>query len=171
MRSADGRFLTCDTSVMTWFPSDDESLPEDLRFDSLGRERFEKYVFNIPQTKQFVNHIRDYPYPYVINNLLWELPVTIPCDSHGVHQNEPANDKTVDDWKRAVDICVRKQGLCTLLFHTIGYIDAEQLVELIDYADRTYGPRVKFLNCREIEERLTEHALGGVPLRSSSNRR
>ena len=121
-----------------------------------------------PQTKTFVNSIRNYPYPYVINNSIWELPVTIPCDSHGVHQNRPQSDKTVDDWKRAVDICVRKQGFMNLLFHTIGYITNEQVVEVIDYADRKCGHRVKFLNCREIYDRLTKNVLGGVPLRSKT---
>ena len=166
--TTEGRFLTCDTSVMTWFPSDDHSLPRDLRFDRQGRERFAKYVQRIPQTKHFTNHIRGYPYPYVINNLIWELPVTIPCDSHGVHQNRAKSDDTVLDWNRAIDICVRKQGLCNLLFHSIGYIESKQLAAVIDYADRTYGGRVKFLNCREIYDRLTKHALGGVPLRSST---
>ena len=168
LRTTTGQFLSCDTSIMTWFPADDKSLPPKLRFDDLERKRFEKYVFNIPQTKHFINHIRGYPYPYVINNLIWELPVTIPCDSHGVHQHRARSDKTVDDWKRAVDICVRKKGLCTLLFHTIGYINAEQLAAVIGYADRTYAGRVKFLNCREIRDRLVMNALGGASLRSQA---
>lgn len=168
LKTSDGRFLTCDSSITTWFPSDDKSLPRDWRYDAEGRPRFDKYVNNIPQTKTFVNSIRNYPYPYVINNAIWELPVTIPCDSHGVHQHRPQSDKTVDDWKRAVDICVRKKGFMNLLFHTIGYIKNSQVVEVIDYADRTYGRRVKFLNCREIYDRLTKNVLGGVPLRSNT---
>ncbi|MEE9142579.1 MAG: dehydrogenase, partial [Gammaproteobacteria bacterium] len=147
LRTNDGRFLTCDSSITTWFPSDDETLPHEWRYDAEGRERFGKYPHHIPQTQNFVNKITDYPYPYPINQLIWELPVTIPCDSHGVHQHRPKSPKTVDDWKRAVDICVRKQGLLTLLFHTIGYIENTQVREVIDYADRTYGRRVKFLNC------------------------
>ena len=65
--------MTCDSSIGTWFPSDDESLPRDWRYDGQGRERFGKFVFNIPQTQHFVNYITDYPYPYPINNLIWEL--------------------------------------------------------------------------------------------------
>jgi len=168
LRTSKGRFLACDSSVMTWFPSNDETLPHSWRYDSEGRERFGKYPYRIPQTKHFMNHITAYPFPYPINNTIWELPVMIPCDSHGVHQNRRNSDKTVDDWKRAVDICVRKQGLCTLLFHTIGYIENNQVLEVIDYADRTYGSRVKFLNCREIYDRLTDNVLGGVPLRSNN---
>ncbi len=165
---SDGRFLTCDSSITTWFPSDDESLLRDWKYDADGRPRFDKYVDNIPQTKTFVNSVRNYPYPYVINNLLWELPVTIPCDSHGVHQNQRQSDKTADDWKRAVDICIHKKGFMNVLFHTIGYIKNKQVVDVIDYADRKYGPRVKFLNCREIYDRLTKNVLGGVPLRSKT---
>lgn len=168
LKTAAGQFLTCDSSITTWFPSDDKSLPRKWRFDSEQRPRFDKYVNKIPQTRHFVNSIRNYPYPYAINQLIWELPVTIPGDSHGVHQNKAKSAKTTDDWKRAVDICVKKQGLCNLLFHTIGYCDAEQLVEVIDYADRTYGKRVKFLNCREIYDRLTKNVLGGTTLRAKN---
>ena len=168
LRTSDGRFLTCDTSICTWFPSSDTSLPREWRYDADGRPRFDKFVDNIPQTRHFVNSIENFPYPYVINNTIWEFPVTIPCDSHGVHQHRPQSDKTADDWKRAVDICVEKQGLMNVLFHTIGYIKNSQVVDVIDYADRTYGRRVKFLNCREIYDRLTKNALGGVPLRSKS---
>ncbi|MCH9655711.1 MAG: FG-GAP-like repeat-containing protein [Planctomycetes bacterium] len=168
LRTEEGRFLTCDSSITTWFPSDDKTLPRKWRYDSENRPRFDKYVNKIPQTRHFVNSIRNYPYPYAINQLIWELPVTIPGDSHGVHQNKAKSSKTTDDWKRAVDICVQKQGLCNLLFHTIGYCDAQQLVDVIDYADRTYGKPVKFLNCREIYDRLTKNVLGGVALRSKS---
>jgi len=167
LRTAAGGFLTCDTSICTWFPSSDKRLPYAWRYDQDGRPRFDKFVENIPQTQNFVNAISNYPFPYVINGVLWELPVTIPCDSHGVHQHRPQNDKTADDWKRAVDICVQKQGLVNILFHTIGYIKNTQVTDVIDYADRTYGQRVKFLNCREIYDRLTRHALGGVPLRNA----
>lgn len=167
LRTSDGRFLTCDTSICTWFPSSDKTLPREWRYDADGRPRFDKFVDNIPQTRNFVNSIKNYPFPYVINDRLWELPVTIPCDSHGVHQHRPQSDKTADDWKRAVDICVQKQGLVNILFHTIGYIKNTQVVDVIDYADRTYGRRVKFLNCREIYDRLTKNTLGGVPLRSN----
>ena len=168
LHTSEGKFLTCDSSICTWFPSDDKSLPREWRYDADGRPRYDKYVNNIPQTRHFVNTVRNYPYPYAINQLIWEFPVVIPCDSHGVHQNKANSPKTTDDWKRAVDICVLKQGLCTLLFHTIGYCENQQLAEVIDYADRTYGHRVKFLNFREIYERLTKNVLGGVPLRSKT---
>ena len=166
--TSDGQFLSCDSSITTWFPSDDKILPDEWRYDADERPRFDKYVNNIPQTRHFVNSIRNYPYPYVINGLIWELPVTIPCDSHGVHQNKAKSPKTTDDWKRNIDICVRKKGLCTLLFHTIGYCENLQLMEVIDYANSTYGHRVKFLNCREIYDRLTKNVLDGIPLRSKT---
>ena len=166
LRTRAGQFLISDSSITTWFPSADRTVPKKWRFDNRDRPRFDKYVTQIPQTQHFVNSIKNYPYPYVINHSLWELPVTVPCDSHGIHQNTEKSPDTTDDWKRAVDICVQKQGLCNLLFHTIGYCDADQLVDVIDYADQTYGGRVKFLNCREICDRLATNVLGGATLRS-----
>ncbi|MBM83071.1 MAG: hypothetical protein CMJ78_21125 [Planctomycetaceae bacterium] len=163
-----GNFLSCDSSITTWFPLDKPSDAAELRRDADGRRRFEKYPHGIPQTKRFVNQIVDYPFPYVINHRIWEIPVTIPCDSHGVHQHGKQSDKTVDDWKRAVDVCVQKQGLMNILFHSIDYIRNTQIRDVVEYADRTYGKRVKFLNCREIYERLTRNVLGGETLRSKS---
>ena len=170
LKTKNGHFLTCDSSVMMVLTARDDHkpLPRDWLYDAEGRERFRKYVRNIPQTKHFANYIEGYPYPYVINQTIWEFPATVPCDSHGVHKHRKNSPRTVTDWKRAIDVVVRQQGLCTLLFHTIGYIKAEQLTEVIDYADRTYGQRVKFLNCREIHERLTKNLLAGQSLLSKT---
>lgn len=158
-------FLECDSSIMTTLADEDESLPRKWRVDSEERPRFAKFVRDIPQTKRFFNYVVDYPYPYVIDGTIWEIPGVVPADSHGVHKYGANSPRTVEEWKRAVDVAVAKQGLLTLLFHTIGYITPQQLVEVIDYADLQYGRRVKFLNCREINDRLCRHLLDGQRLR------
>ena len=78
LRTSDGDFLSCDSSITTWFPLDKPGIAAVLRRDADGRRRFEKYPHQIPQTKHFVNQVVDYPFPYVINHRIWELPVTIP---------------------------------------------------------------------------------------------
>src|SRR5439155_8015541 len=64
-----------------------------------------------------------------------------------------------------LDATVLKQGVFCLVFHPHGWIRNDQVVELIDYAEATYGKKVKFLSFKEAEERLTKNLLGGVPLR------
>jgi len=49
------------------------------------------------------------------------------------------------------------------------WIKNDQLVELVDYADKKHGKKVKFLNFREALERLEKHALGGKHLRNADN--
>lgn len=167
-KTGGGDFLAMDSSIFTVFTSDDVSLPRELVLDADGRERFHRFVTGIPFTKLFVNTVANYPYPYLINGLLWELPPAMPGDAHGVHAYGMGNQRVLDDWKRALDIVVRKQGLYTLCFHPHGYCLPESVAGLVDYADRAYGRRVKFLNCREILERLTKNALGSTPLRSAT---
>src|SRR5262249_14430913 len=77
------------------------------------------------------------------------------------------NPATVRDWKSLLDATVIKQGVFCLVFHPHGWINNEQIVDLIDYADRKYGKKVKFLNFRECQERLNKNLLGGQPLRDS----
>lgn len=167
-RTAGGDFLQMDSSIFMVFTSADQSLPRDLVLDGEGRERFQRFTSGIPFTKQFHNSISNYPYPYVINGLLWQLPPIIPGDAHGVHAYTKGNPRVVEDWQRALDLVMRRQGLYTLCFHPHGYCLPEHPAALVDYADRTYGPRVKFLNCAEILERLTKNLLGGTPLRSAT---
>jgi hypothetical protein len=167
-RTATGDFLAMDSSIFTVFTSADASLPRDLVLDGEGRERFHRFTTGIPFTKLYVNSVPNYPYPYVINGLLWELPAAMPGDAHGVHAYGMGNTQVLGDWQRALDVTVLKQGLHTICFHPHGYSLPESIAGLVDYADRTYGKRVKFLNCREIIDRLTKNALGGTPLRSAT---
>ena len=151
--------LRMDSSIFTAYLKPDPTLPKEWYFRPDGTHRFASRIHGIPYTKKFVNYVADYPYPYLINNRIWELPAIIPGDAHGVHAYGRRSDKTVEDWKRALDITVAKQGVMTICFHPHGYIDAKQLVTLIDYAVATYGKKVKFLNCREVSERIDTHTL------------
>jgi putative membrane-bound dehydrogenase-like protein len=157
-----GNFLQVDSSVFNVFTSDDPELPRDLVLDADGRDRFRKYI---PYDRSFVNTVEDYPYPYVIGHLCWEFPCVTPSDWQANHLHEPNNPVTVRDWQAALDATVRKQGVFTMVFHPHGWIKNEQLVDLIDYAVRTHGKKVKFLTFKEALERLDKNLLGGQPLR------
>src|SRR5205823_2690081 len=93
-------------------------------------------------------------------------PCATPSDWQAQHLHKPNNPVTVRDWKACLDATVRKQGVMTMVFHPHGWIKAEQLVELIDYATEKYGKRVKFLTFKEAQERLDKNLLGGQPLRA-----
>ena len=66
-----GRFLTSDSSVFQVFTAADPDLPRELFIGPDGEHRFTKYL---PLGKDFVNHIADYPYPYLIGDLSWQFP-------------------------------------------------------------------------------------------------
>jgi putative membrane-bound dehydrogenase-like protein len=157
-----GRFLTLDSSVFNVFTPDDPELPRELVTDADGRGRFAKYL---PADRTFVNYVENYPYPYVVNKLCWEFPCVTPSDWQAQHLHKPNNPLTVRDWQAALDCTVIKQGVFCLVFHPHGWIKAEQVVDFIDYAQRKYGGRVKFLTFREAQERLDKNLLGGHSLR------
>ena len=150
--------LPMDSSIFTAYLKPDPNLPREWYYKADGTHRFASRINGIPFTKKFVNFVEDYPYPYVINNRLWELPAIIPGDAHGVHAYGRLSDRTVEDWKRALDITVAKQGVMTVCFHPHGYIDSKQMVAFVDYAAKTYGPKIKFLNCREVLVRIQENS-------------
>ena len=155
----DGNFLQIDSSVFTFFTSEDDSLPKELVLDADGKERFWKYLpkhnkYGGNEHDNFVNYIKNYPYPYVINNSCWEIPCIAPSDWSAQHLHGINNPLTVDDWKAAIDLTVHKQGCFSLVFHPHGWIKPEQVVEMIDYAVAKHGKKVKFLNFAEVAERL-----------------
>jgi putative membrane-bound dehydrogenase-like protein len=157
--TAAGHFLQIDSSVMNFFTSDDSSIPRELVLDKDGNERFWKYkVRGLKRGNtlhdNFVNYIRNYPYPYVINNTCWQFPCVAPSDWSAQHLHGVNNPVTVEDWKAALDITVHKQGVFNLVFHPHGWITSEQVVELIDHAIEKHGSKVKFLSFREAAERL-----------------
>lgn len=161
-----GRFLTMDSSVMLLLTSADPSLPRHLVVDDDG-ERFRKYI---PTDRLMVNYVEDYPYPYVIDRLCWEFPALMPSDWDAQHRNGKCSPRTVQDWKAAIDAIVHKQGVFSLCFHPHGWIRAEQVVELIDYAVLEHGRKVKFLSFRDVQQRLDAHLLGGHSLRAGDGR-
>ncbi len=156
-----GNFLQIDSSVFTFFTSEDESLPKELVRDANGKERFWKYLpknnkYGGNTHDNFVNYIKNYPYPYVINNSCWEIPCLAPSDWSAQHLHGINNPVTVEDWKAAIDLTVHKQGCFSLVFHPHGWIKPEQVVEMIDHAVAKHGNKVKFLNFREVAERLNQ---------------
>ena len=167
-----GHFLQLDSSVFTVYTADDPTIPRELLYDADGREKFRKYIpRKLPRANRihdrFVNTIENYPYPYVIQNLCWEFPCMVPSDWSANHLQKPNNPDTVRDMKFALDITVAKQGVMNLVFHPHGWINAEQVVELIDHAVATHGKKVKFLNFKECVERLNANVLGGSSLRDA----
>ncbi|HZO85989.1 MAG TPA: PVC-type heme-binding CxxCH protein, partial [Verrucomicrobiae bacterium] len=153
--SPSGQFLTIDSSVMN-FPS----------------ARFRKYLATETNAitrvsmKSFVTTIDDYPYPYVIGRLCWEFPAMVPSDWEANNLHGPTNGITVTDWKWALDDTVKKQGTFTFIFHPHGWITSAQMIEFIDHAAATHGPKVKFLTFREAQERLDKQLLAGQSLRN-----
>ncbi len=81
------------------------------------------------------------------------------------------NPVTVEDWKRALDCTVRKMGSSTSCSIRTAGSSSEQVVQFIDYAEATYGKRVKFLSFRECVDRLNTHLLKGQPVREPKKRR
>ena len=160
-----GRFLTIDSSVFHVPTSDDPALPRSLVVDADGQDKFLKYD---PRGRGFANTIYDYPYPYVIGRLCWELPCAMPSDWSAQHYQQPFNPRTVRDWMSQLDATVMKRGTMTMVFHPHGWIRNAQMIELIDHAVRRHGNKVKFLTFAEVERRLNEHLLAGHPLRAAN---
>ena len=162
-----GHFLSCDSSVFQIFTGDDPDLPREL-FAGGKEKRFERYV---PLGKDFVNTIENYPYPYVIAGQHWQFPCTVPSDWEAQHLQGNNHPGTVEDLKAALDASVAKQGLFVLVFHPHGWIENGQIVDLIDHAQKTHGERLKFLNMREVQERIDRHLLGNRPIRRADGSR
>jgi hypothetical protein len=163
VRAGGGNFLSIDSSVFVYYTTDDPELPKNLVLDPDGKERFKRYL---PMDRSFVNTIENYPYPYVIGSLCWQFPCMTPSDWQAQHLQKPNNPKTVEDWKAALDCTVIKQGVMTMVFHPHGWIQSDQMVELIDYAAAKHGKKVKFLTFKEAGERLQRNFFAGPPLRN-----
>lgn len=155
-----GNFLQIDSSVMCL-----------LTEASGAGDRFRKYfpaqtnAITRKSLANFATYIEDYPYPYVINRVCWEFPAMVPSDWEAFNLHGPTNAVTLADWKAALDIVVRKQGVFTWIFHPHGWSSPEQIVEFIDHAVATHGRKVKFLTFKEAAERLNAGFLGGRSLR------
>ncbi|MEE2714124.1 MAG: PVC-type heme-binding CxxCH protein, partial [Planctomycetota bacterium] len=161
-KTAAGRFLTMDSSVFNVFTADDPALPLELVEDGAGRPRFSKYL---PRDRSFVNTIENYPYPYVIGQLAWELPCVVPSDWEAQHLHGPNKSETVIDLLAAINATVIKQGLFTFVFHPHGWIRNDQVINIIRQTRAQFGDRVRFLSMRDVQERLDNNLLLGEPLR------
>ncbi len=160
-----GHFQRMDSSIFTVLTADDPALPDQLVTDEEGRPRFSKYIIT---ERNFINRVPDYPYPYVIARLCWELPPVMPDDCVGKYLTDPASPNTIRDMKAAIDAVAIKQGVYTLCFHPHGWIRDDQLIDLVDHATAKHAGKVKFLNFHEVHERLTKNLLGGQPLRAAN---
>jgi putative membrane-bound dehydrogenase-like protein len=157
-----GNFLQADSSVFNVFTPNDPDLKREWVTEGDGRSRFAKYL---PADRDFVNTIEDYPYPYVINRLCWEFPCATPSDWQAQFRQKAKNELTLRDWYACLDATVKKQGTMNFVFHPYDWMDNKQIVQFIDYAQETYGKRIKFLTFREAVDRLTKNVLNGHPLR------
>lgn len=160
-----GNFLNINSSVFLLFTPNDPELPKSILFDEQNKLRFEKYV---PRDREFVNYLEDYPYPFVVARLCWELPSAMPDDWQGFNIQDAHNPITVRDMMAAIDATVIKQGVYTLTHHVDRWIRKDQVVELIDHAVEKHGKKIIFLNFHEVYERLTKNLLDGVPLRAAN---
>jgi putative membrane-bound dehydrogenase-like protein len=163
--TADGNFMTIDSSVFNILSPADPALPRKLVLDPDGRERFRKYL----PFPSFVNTIENYPYPYVIGGFCWEFPCVVPSDWEAFNLQKAQNPKTVEDLKAALDAVVLKQGVFNLVFHPYGWLKGEQVADIVDYAVKTHGKKVKFLNFREALERLEKYLQNGESLRVAND--
>jgi putative membrane-bound dehydrogenase-like protein len=169
--SEQGNHLEIDSSVFNIITSRDKSLPRELVMDGDGGERFAKYLPRKATRKgmrtmgSYVGTIENYPYPYVVNRLCWEFPCVVPSDWEAQNLIGNQQPQMLEDWKRALDVTVQKQGVMNLVFHPHGWSSSSQIVELIDYAWKKYGKKVKFLNFGECAERLNKNLLKGSSLR------
>lgn len=157
-----GNYLTIDSSVFQVFTAADPTLPREAVIRPDGRSRFEHYI----PFPNYANKIENYPYPYLIGSTCWQIPCMVPSDWEAQHVQAPNNPETVRDMKIALDLTVQKQGAFSLVFHPHGWIRNDQIVELIDHAVATYGPRVKFLTFAEVNERMERVLLQGNSLRA-----
>ena len=158
-----GQFLRLDSSVAMILTTRDPALPAGRLRDSAGRPRFEKYV----PFEAFSTTIENYPYPYVHSRVCWELPFLVPSDWESQNLQGNASPQLLEDWKVGLDLVVLKQGVFNYIFHPAAWSSPTQHVAFVDYAAATYGARVKFLNYREVNERLTRYLLAGQPLRAA----
>ncbi len=162
-RSPQGNFLQIDSSVFNILTTDDPAVPHELALDDQGQERFRRYV----PFPSFANTIENYPYPYPIGRLCWELPCVAPTDWSAQHVQESFNPRTVRDLQAALDAVVAKRGAYDLVFHPHGWIRNDQINEIVEHAVKKYGRKVKFLNFREVLERLNKNLLASQPLRAA----
>ncbi len=166
------RFLQIDSSVFMFYSSEDPRHARDRVLSENGEERFLRYLptgnqYRGLQNDHFVNYVKNYPWPWIINNDCWEIPCLAPSDWSAQHLQGVNNPLTLEDWKAAIDLTVAADGCFSVVFHPHGWIQAEQVVELIDYAVTTHGNAVQFMNFREVAHLLNQRYCDGGNLREN----
>lgn len=159
-----GQFLRVDSSVAMILTTNDPALPAARLVDSDGRPTFRKYV----PFPAFTTTLENYPYPYLVQGRIWELPFVVPSDWEAQNLHGNASPRLLADWKTALDLVALKQGTFTFVFHPYEWSQPTQHVAFIDHAVATLGRRVKFLTCREVHDRLTHHLLADQPARTDT---
>lgn len=159
-----GNFLEADSSVFHRFTWEDPALPRQLVLNDQREDRYAKYVPFV----NFANAIRNYPYPYVIGKLCWEFPCITPSDWESHNIQGDGNPQLLKDWEAQLDATVIKKGVFTLVFHPYGWSKPEQIAQLVDYIDKKYGRRVRFLTFRDAVERINKNLLNGQSLRDAN---
>jgi putative membrane-bound dehydrogenase-like protein len=159
-----GKFITMDSSVVMIFNTNDTTVAAADLIDTNNKPRFSKYV----PFPAFKTTIENYPFPYVINNVLWEMPFVAPSDWESFHIQGNLAPQMLEDWQKALDIIVQKRGTFNFVFHPHGWSGTNQMVDFIDYAEKKHAGQVRFLNYREVEERLNKNLLLGQPLRTET---
>jgi putative membrane-bound dehydrogenase-like protein len=159
-----GKFVTMDSSVVMVLNTNDTTIATVDLIDGNGQPRFSKYV----PFPAFKTTIENYPYPYVINNMLWEMPFVAPSDWESFHIQGSLSPQMLEDWKKALDIVVQKRGTFNFVFHPHGWSGNNQMVDFIDYAEKAHAGKVRFLNYREAQERLNKNLLAGQSLKTES---
>ena len=166
------QFLQIDSSVFMFYTSADPRHDRELVLNDAGEDRFLRYLptanhFRGLNNDHFVNYVRDYPWPWVVNGDCWEIPCLAPSDWSAQHLQGVNNPRTLEDWKAAIDLTVAAEGCFSLVFHPHGWIQAEQVVELIDHAVSTHGNAVRFMNFREVASLLNRQYCDGGNLRTN----
>ena len=165
--SPGGQYLSIDSSVFTVLtPDDPDAAARPGVRRATARSDFRKYI----PFPSFVNTIENYPYPYVIGRMCWEFPCIVPSDWEGQNLHKPNSPRTLEDLKAALDGVVLKKGVFNFVFHPHGWIRSEQVVELVDYAVKKHGRKVKFLTFKEALDRLNKNLLKGKSLRRADGK-
>ncbi len=145
LRTKEGQFLEADSSVLMFL---DDSYRSYAPF------------------KNYAATAQGYPYPYVVNKLIWEFPIICPSDWQAQNRQRPFDPQTVADIERGIDRVVEAQGTFTLCFHPHGWIRNTQVVEIIDHAVKKHGRGVRFVSFHDVLARMKDNLLGGMPLRA-----
>ena len=165
-----GNWVNFSSSMSMIFTEGDPEQPKGYATDPDGRPRFAKYTSaGRAGQRTWINYVENYPYPYIIAKLCWEIPSQVPDDWQGQNLFGPKHPQTVEDMKAGFDATVRKRGLFAPTFHPYVWIGNDQMVQLLDHIVATQGKKAKALTFFEIQERINKNLLAGQSLRHPEN--